>query len=269
MPTVRVPGEISIAYDVVGRGQPLVLVSGTGHDRHFWSGQIAAFSAHRLVVTIDNRGVGESDVPTAPYSLADMADDVAAVLDDLSIESAHVMGFSMGGHISQELAIRHGSRVRSLGVHHSWARNSPRLRSFQQTRLELAATDQRLALTELTLLGLHSHDYYNAHVDEMEAHRRFLLEQSPVNAGWVGQLRACLDGDTYDRLPTIDVPTLVTCSTLDVIAAPHHSREIADRIPNSELHIMEDTGHVALMECPDAFAQVCIDFLDRIPETTG
>jgi len=98
----------------------------------------------------------------------------------------------------------------------------------------------------------------------MEEHRRFLMEGSPVNAGWISQLEACLAGDTYDRLPQISVPTLVTCSELDLIASPHLSREIHARIPGSELKILKDTGHVALMEAPDLFAEVCLEFLGRV-----
>jgi proline iminopeptidase len=74
----------------------------------------------------------------------------------------------------------------------------------------------------------------------------------------------CLAGDTYDRLPLISVPTLVTCSRLDLIASPHLSREIHARISGSELVVMEDTGHVSLMEAPDAFADICLDFLRRV-----
>lgn len=257
---------VSIGYSRRGNpaSAPLLLISGTGHDRHFWNGQIDSFSTEFHTIVFDNRGVGESTTPRTDYSLADMAGDAARVLDDAGVDRAHVMGFSMGGHISQELAINHPERVASLGIHHSWARNSPRLRSFQQTRLYLAEHDQRVALTEFSILGLHSHDYYNDHVDELEAHRRFLLEQSPANAGWIGQLQACLNGDTFDRLPLIDVPTLVTCSDLDLIAAPHHSREIADQIPGARLHMMEGTGHVALMERPDEFGRICLDFLRTV-----
>ena len=255
---------VSIAYDVLGsQGSPLLLISGTGHDRGFWSGQIPAFSQEHRTIVVDNRGVGESSTPPPGYTMADMADDAARVLDDADVEMAHVMGFSMGGHIAQELAINHPDRVRSLGVHHSWARNSPRLRSFQETRRYLATHDQRRALVEFSILGLHSHDYYNEHADALDAHRQFLLQQSPVNAGWIGQLEACLAGDTVDRLHRIAVPTLVTCSDLDVIAAPHHSREIASHIPGAEFHLFKGAGHVALMERPDEFAEVCLDFLAR------
>lgn len=74
-------------------------------------------------------------------------------------------------------------------------------------------------------------------------------------------MEACIDSDTYDRLPQINVPTLITCSELDVIAAPHLSQVIHERIAGSQLHILKGTGHVALMEAPEEFADICLEFL--------
>ena len=265
MPVTSLRDGIEIQYEFQGDGPPLILISGTGHDLSFWSGQLPFFAPEFQTIVFDNRGVGESSVPPSGYSLADMADDTAHVLDEAGIESAHVMGFSMGGHIAQELALNHPDRVLSLGIHHSWSRNGARLKKFQETRRYLAEHDQRVALTELSMLALHSSTYYDDHADEMEAHRQFLLERSPVNVGWIGQLEACIKGDTYDRLPQIKVPTLVTCSELDVIAAPHLSQQIHDRIANSRLRILRATGHVALMESPEEFANICLDFLHSLP----
>lgn len=265
MPVTKLRDGIAIHYESHGNGPPLILVSGTGHDLTFWSGQLPFFAPEFQTIVFDNRGVGGSSVPPAGYSLADMADDAAHVLDDAGIDSAHVMGFSMGGHIAQELALNYPDRVLSLGIHHSWSRNGARLKKFQETRRYLAEHDQRVALTELSMLALHASAYYDDHADEMEAHRNFLLEQSPVNAGWIGQLEACIKGDTYDRLPQIKVPTLVTCSELDVIAAPHLSQMIHKRIAGSQLQILKGTGHVALMEAPEKFARICLDFLRSLP----
>lgn len=261
MPITPPRDGVSINYELHGDGPPLILISGTGHDLTFWSGQLPLFTGEFRTIVFDNRGVGGSSVPEPGYSLADMADDAAHVLDDAGIAQAHVMGFSMGGHIAQELALNHPERVLTLGIHHSWTRNGARLRKFQETRRYLAENDQRIALAELSMLALHASAYYDAHVDEMEAHRRFLLEASPVNAGWIGQLEACIAGDTYDRLPQIAVPTLVTCSELDLIASPHLSDEIHAQIPGSRLEVMKGTGHVALMEAPEAFADICLAFL--------
>lgn len=264
MPMTGPHDGVAINYEVHGEGEPLILISGTGHDLGFWAGQVPFFSKRFQTIVFDNRGVGKSSVPEPGYSLADMADDAARVLDHAGIAQAHVMGFSMGGHIAQELTLNHPDRVRTLGIHHSWTRNGPRLKKFQETRRYLAAHDQRVALAEISMLALHASAYYDTHVDEMEAHREFLLENSPVNAGWVGQLEACIVGDTYDRLPQVSVPTLITCSDLDLIASPHLSEEIHAQITGSELKILKGTGHVALMEAPEMFAEVCLEFLNRV-----
>lgn len=264
MPHTDSRDGVAINYESHGAGPPLILISGTGHNLNFWSGQVPFFAPEFQTIVFDNRGVGASSVPPPGYTLAAMADDTAHLLDHAGIDAAHVMGFSMGGHIAQELALNHPDRVLSLGIHHSWARNGARLKKFQETRRYLAEHDQRIALTELSMLALHASAYYDAHAEEMEIHRRYLLEQSPVNAGWIGQLEACIAGDTWDRLPQITVPTLVTCSELDIIAAPHLSQEIHQRIAGSRLHIMQGTGHVALMEAPEAFARICLDFLREV-----
>jgi pimeloyl-ACP methyl ester carboxylesterase len=264
MPITEPREGVAIHYESQGDGPPLLLISGTGHDLGFWSGQLPYFAPEFRTIVFDNRGVGGSSVPPPGYSLADMADDAAHVLDETGIDRAHVMGFSMGGHIAQELALNHPDRVLSLGIHHSWTRNGARLRKFQETRRYLAEHDQRVALTELSMLALYASAYYDAHAEEMEDHRNFLLEQSPVNAGWIGQLEACINGDTYDRLPQIKVATQITCSDLDVIAAPHLSQMIHQRIAGSQLHVLEGTGHVALMEAPEEFATICLEFLRAV-----
>ncbi len=263
MPWARVSAELEIFFETEGKGPPLLLISGTGHDHTFWYGQLPLLAQELRCIVFDNRGVGKSGAPPPGYTLADMADDAACVLEAAGAMPAHVMGFSMGGHIAQELALRHPAHVLSLGVHHTWARNCSRLEAFQRARKQLAERGEREALADLSLLGLYSHDFYDAHGGEMEEKRRWLIEASS-EAGWAGQLEACLQGDTLQRLPAISIPTLVTTSDHDLIVAPHHAREIHRGIPGSRFVILEGTGHVALMERPEAFARLCLDFLRKV-----
>ena len=264
MPMIETTGGASIHCEIQGGGPPLLLLSGTGHDHTFWGGQLPFFAPKFTVITIDNRGVGRTIVSNHDYSLADMADDAAAVLDAEGIGIAHVMGFSQGGHIAQELTLRHPQKVGSLGIHHSWARMCPRLRDFQTLRRNLAEKNDRDSLVRVSLLTLHAPEYYRNTGEEIDAHREFLVENSPPCEGWVGQLNACLASDTYDRLGQISVPTQVTTSQFDLTVPPYHSREIADAIPGAEFVMLEQSGHVALMETPGVFAQVCLEFLDRV-----
>lgn len=264
MPTIDTGAGVSVYYAVQGSGPPLLLLSGTGHDHTFWNGQLPFFTPKFTVLTVDNRGVGHTTVAKHDYSLADMADDAAAVLDAEGIATAHVMGFSQGGHIAQELTLRHPRKVGSLGIHHSWARMCPRLRDFQTLRRNLAEKGDRDSLVRASLLALHAPEYYRDAGDEIDAHREFLVKNSPPCEGWVGQLEACLASDTYDRLGEISVPTLVTTSKFDLTVPPYHSREIADEIAGAEFVMLEESGHVALMETPETFANACLDFLDRM-----
>lgn len=264
MPTTESAPGVRVYYEVQGSGPPLLLLSGTGHDHTFWNGQLPFFTPKFTVITVDNRGVGRTVVPDHDYSLADMADDAASVLDAEGIGAAHVMGFSQGGHIAQELTLRHPQKILSLGIHHSWARMCTRLRDFQTLRRNLAEKGDRDSLVRVSLLALHAPEYYRNAGDDIDAHRRFLVENSPPNEGWAGQLRACLASDTYDRLGDISVPALVTTSQFDLTVPSYHSREIADEIADAEFVMLEESGHVALMETPGAFAQVCLDFLGRM-----
>jgi len=109
-------------YVDAGAGEPLVLVMGFGGDHLAWGLQLPAFAARFRVIAFDNRGVGQTDAPDIPYSIAMMADDTVGLIDALGIDRAHVCGVSMGGMIAQEIALRHPARVRTLALHATLAR---------------------------------------------------------------------------------------------------------------------------------------------------
>lgn len=268
MPIARTKEGYEIRYEVAGEGPPLLLVSGTGHDHTFWAGQVPLFSSRHRTIVFDNRGSGESAVSEPGYSLADMADDAAAVLDTLGIARCHVMGFSMGGHIAQELALRHPGRVASLGIHHSWARNDARLASFQRTRHRLAVLGEVEALADLSLLGIYDPIWFHDRLEEMAQKRAAAIAamRRRTLRGWEGQLAACLEGDTHARLGQIRVPTFITASDRDMIVAPHRAEEIHAGVAGSRYTLLRGTGHVALIEQPEMFAGLCLDFLETVLE---
>ena len=116
MPAVVAADGTRIFYDCFGRpdGEPLVLIMGLAVDRWGWIRQRAGLAERFRCISLDNRGVGLSDKPTGPYDLFTMADDIVAVLDAEGIDSAHVMGYSLGGVLAQILTVRSPTRVRSL-----------------------------------------------------------------------------------------------------------------------------------------------------------
>ena len=103
-----------IYWDEQGAGPPILLIMGLGYPSLMWYRTRPVLANSYRTIALDNRGVGHSDVPRGPYSMAVMADDAAAVLDAAGVSRAHVYGVSMGGMIAQELALRYPLRVQSL-----------------------------------------------------------------------------------------------------------------------------------------------------------
>jgi pimeloyl-ACP methyl ester carboxylesterase len=113
MPTTKANG-IELYYEVHGEGPPLLLIMGLGANATAWYRQIPVLSERYRVIAFDNRGAGRSEKPLEPYSIPQMADDAAALMDTLGISTSHVFGMSLGGMIAQEYALRHPERVQAL-----------------------------------------------------------------------------------------------------------------------------------------------------------
>ena len=112
--TVQANGQ-QLYYEVHGDGPPLLLVMGIGYDSSLWTlAQVPALSTQFQVVLVDNRDAGRSSRASHPYRIADMADDLAGLLDALGIQRSHLLGLSMGGMIAQEFALRHADRLDRL-----------------------------------------------------------------------------------------------------------------------------------------------------------
>ena len=113
MPSIQ-RGDVTTYYEESGQGEPLVLICGLSADLQYWRFQVPALSKHYRVICFDNRGAGRSSAPDHAHSLPELVDDVVALLEHLEIDSAHVLGHSMGGQIAQLLAVSHPKRVKRL-----------------------------------------------------------------------------------------------------------------------------------------------------------
>jgi pimeloyl-ACP methyl ester carboxylesterase len=115
MPKISISTGLDIYYEEQGEGEPLLLIMGTGADHRFWAAQVPAYAEKYRTIVYDSRGVGQTTVPPDPTScsMALMADDAAALLDALAIESAHISGLSLGATVAQELCLRHPDKVRT------------------------------------------------------------------------------------------------------------------------------------------------------------
>lgn len=266
MPDVTVADGTKIHYQRFGRpdGEPLLLIQGLGADSGSWVLQRFPFGKNFRCVAPDNRGAGRSEAPPGPYDLEVMANDVIAVLDAEGIESAHVVGVSMGGILAQILSVRHPERVRSLVLsctacqHHPW-----RLQLLE----EWADAARTVGMSAFLGDGLRW-------IVGSRSLRRFWPAMrlfGPVAfdisaAAFVAQVEAILSMDDALRteLVGIDVPTLVIVGSQDVLTPLADSEELASLIPGARLAVVRGGAHGFMVEKAGAFNSTIIDFLDEV-----
>lgn len=258
---------IRLAYEAIGTGPPLVLISGRGGDRHLWDDIRYDFSGEYRVITFDHRGTGESDKPeTPPYSIRGFARDVIAILDALSIARAHVYGASMGGAVAQMLAIDHPGRVAGLVLGCSTPGTAHGIRRSAEADAVMAnpASDPEQYFWSL-LDFLVTPQWAAANATTVEGWRRhFHEDQTPQYASRLHSL-ASAGHDAWNALPAISAPTLVIHGADDRIAPPANAHLLAERIPNAELHIIPGSRHRYLIEARAEASHVVKEFLSRHP----
>jgi pimeloyl-ACP methyl ester carboxylesterase len=245
---------------------PLLLLNGIGGSCRGWLPlQVPELSKSRPVLISDHRGVGESDDPGGPFTTADLADDVAGLLDALEFERADVLGAFMGGMAAQELAIRHPQRIRKLCLVGCFVHADAKRRMLLEDWATLADAGigaetilrERLVWT-LTDDTLEQTDLIEGMLDF------FLKQDTPVPRElFVRQCDACLRHDTRGRLANIGCPTLVLCGRQDQLTPPKLHRELADAIPHSRLVVVDFGAHLVMAESAVRFNQVVEQFLDE------
>ena len=139
MPQVEVDG-LTISHEVQGEGEPLLLIPYTSADHACYAFQLPSYTEHFSCIAVDLPGSGESDKPAGPYSTEGYADQVAAFLAAIGVESAHVAGVSLGAAVGMHLAARHPGRVRSLSLHSAWHASDDYLKIVVEQWRTLAST---------------------------------------------------------------------------------------------------------------------------------
>ena len=272
MPFTTAADGTRVHYEVAGRrdGEPLLMIQGLGVDHRGWAAQRYVLGRRYRLVLVDNRGAGASDKPEErSYDLEVMAGDALAALDAEGIASAHVMGASMGGVISQIIAVRHPHRVRSLVLactachHHDW-------------RVELlhgwadiaeARGTRALATTALRwLVGPRLHVRFRLPFGVLAP----VVLNIPGHA-FAAQARAivAMSDDVRTELAAVSVPTLVIVGSQDVLTPVADSEEIAELVPGAELVVLTGAPHGLMFEAAAPFNAAVLDFLERAAARTA
>ena len=265
MASIPVDGR-AIAFDDAGSGGPVVWLQGTGESRKAWAFQVAQFSARYRCVAIDHRDVGESSYVDEPYTPADLAADVTAVIDDLSLGPSHVVGFSLGGAAAQELAIARPDLVRSLVLVSTWARSDEwfkaQMRNWQAIRRHFW-DDEAAFLDAFSPWGWSPSTYARPGlVDGLHA---AMMAEEPQQRpdGWIRQCDADMAHDAADRLGAVTAPTLVIVGEDDICTPQRFARELCALLPNAELLTIPNAGHGAYAEQAAIFNEAVAAFLAK------
>lgn len=250
-----------LAYETIGNGPPLLLVSGLGGLASFWGDFAKACAEHFTVVMHDHRGTGASSRCDREYSIASMADDVAALSRHLGLERPAYVGHSTGGAIGQHLAATGALDFRALVLSATFARPCAYFRRLFTSRLQvLEAMGLEAYREQATLLlyppyWLAEHEVGagrsngSSHVLDAEITRR--------------RIEAVMAHDALDRLPQIQCPTLVIVAADDIVTPPYHSLQLADALPKAEVVVLPRGGHYIVHTESDAYRRDVLTFLQR------
>lgn len=261
MPTVRL-GDVDLHYNDEGDGEPLVLISGLGMSSSAWA-PVYPHITDRRIITVDNRGTGQTGVPAVPWTIDDMADDVATLITHLEIGPADVVGWSMGGSVLQSMLINHGDVIRSAVLLSTFPSYTPVQHGWLDCNLAVmrAGVDPAAAAISgmpwgFTARTLFDHDRVAAIAE--------LGKAAPYPTSLEGyeiQAATLRDYDSRASLPNVGNRVLVLVGAEDVLTPPSQSVEMAKLIPGAHLEVLPRGSHGMAAEYPEETAAAFMAFL--------
>jgi len=261
MPTTAV-NNIQLYYETHGEGEPLVLIPGFASGVWIWFKQIEELSKSFRVITFDPRGVSRSDKPQEALTIKMIADDTAALLDELNVEKAHILGASFGGFVAQEFALAYPQKTERLilcctsfgGVNHI-PPSMEVLLAFASTK-DLN-TEERV---RENLLIAFNQDYVTERKEEVDYFCALRAENIVPEYAYMQQLQAAVKFNTSGRVSQIKAPTLVLTGDKDIIVPPQNSRNLVEQIPTAKLRFIEGGSHLFFVEQSEEFNKTVIEF---------
>ncbi len=259
MPVAHVNG-IEVHYDRRGNGLPLLYIGGSGGDLRRANAAEGPLSERFDVLAYDQRGLGQTSQPAGPYTMAEYAADAAAMIEHAGWERAHMVGFSFGGMVGQELAIRHPDRLDRAVFACSSSGGVGKPSYPIHTYLDM--TPAEAARTSLSVIDTRHDDAWfeaNAEVLAQATEARARQRDPEVAEGIRCQMLARAEHDTYDRLSQIVTPVLVAGGRYDGQAPPENQEALASQIPGATLEFF-DGGHRFVGQDPAALPRF-VEFL--------
>lgn len=255
-------GDADLYYQVDGTGpETLVLVNGVGDPLEGWANQLDAFLAAGLrVVSFDNRGVGRSSQPPGPYTSAQLAADLHAVVTAAGLDGFHLAGVSMGGVIAQEYALAHPANLRSLVLANTFAAADPFTRAAFESWAQVAAAAGMPMMMRAQAPWIFSPDFYAQYPERVAELIVEAQQSTQPAAAFAAQMAALVDHDARDRLAALTTPTLVIAAADDIIIRPALSRGLFEALPDAAWSVVPG-GHAAFWEDPGPWNKAVLEFV--------
>ena len=262
MPTVSVNG-LKLFYEIEGDGEPVVLIPGFAAGRWIWFKQIPDLSHEFRVITFDPRGISASDKPEGSQTISLLADDVAQLLQNIGIESAHIVGASFGGFVAQEFALKYPAMTRKLVLCCTSFGGPNHVSPSFQTLAAIASTkglntEERM---RANLLMAFTPEYVQTHAAEVDRVVHLRATNDVPEHIYTSQLQAAMSFDAESRLEQITSQTLVLSGDADVIVPVQNSLKLAGKIPGATLCIIHGGSHTFFIEEAREFNKIVTEFL--------
>lgn len=264
MTTAQVNG-VELYYEKEGQGHPLLLISGLGLSSLAWTTVLPQLTEQFTCITVDNRGTGRSETPPGPYSIDEMADDIAGLIEHLDMGPIPVVGWSLGGSVLQSLLINHGELVdRAVllnafpsytRLQHAWLDAGLMLR---RQGLDAASVGMSGMAWSFTPRLLSDHGAAAAQAE--------LAAQAPYPTsleGFEAQAAGLRIYDSRADLPKVDSPVLVLVGAEDVLTPVAQAVEIAELIPQARLTVLPRGGHAMVLEYPTDTLTALTEYLQK------
>ena len=247
-----------------GTGLPLVLLHGFPLDHTMWEHQISRFSTSHRVIAVDLRGFGQSPPRNATVDMVDYADDVAAILKKLGLEQVVLCGLSMGGYIAFAFQERHRNLLKGLILCDTRAvADVPEAAKARRVTAERVLKEGTSFLADTMLPKLFAEKTALTQPEMVDQTRRVI--ETASRAGVAAAARGMAQRKDYsNELAGIDVPTLLLVGETDAISPVEEMTSIAHRMPQAELRVIPNAGHMAPLENPAAVNGAIEEFLNTL-----
>jgi 3-oxoadipate enol-lactonase len=263
MPNVQA-GDLSVYYETTGTGEPLVLIPYLAADQACYAFQVGEYAKHFTCISVDLRGAGQSDKPAGTYTTELFADDIAAFMQAIGVERAHVMGLSLGAAAGMWLAAKYPEKVKSLSLHSAWPKTDPFLGTVVEIWQVMAR--QLDSVPDVIIKGIFpwcfTPELYAEKPEYITALSDFVRSRpvQPVEA-FMQESGAVITHDALDQLGRITAPTQITFGRRDSVTSTRFAEPLQKGIAGSELVIFEDCSHAPIYENVAQFNERTLAFL--------